>query len=305
MLRLFAGILTQITLPIIIISALGFVMQRRMNFDVPSLNRLVVYVILPSFLLYYLSDATIPLSTVGLTAWFTVVQFVVLIVIGWVLAKLLRMPPETRPVFGLTAAVANSGNYAIPLVGLAFGKEYLLDQAVIVSLHSLLITSLGVYLIAPRNQGWLATFKASVRTPILPAVAIGLLLRATDVHLPALASIPLQILGSAYTPVALFALGAQLAAGDRKAPLRELTLGVTLRLLIAPAVTLAAVAVMGVERGLANMLVITASTPVGVLLAIICTEYRRDAELASAIVFFSTLLSPLSVTAALLVVRLW
>jgi predicted permease len=305
MLHLFTDILTQITLPILAVAGLGYVMQRRMKFDVASFNRLIVYAVLPCFLVHYLSTATIPLSAVSFTAWFTVVQFVFLIALGWTVAVVLRVPADTRPVLGLAAAVSNSGNYAIPLVDLAFGKEYILHQAVIVSLHSVLITSLGVYLIAPRKDGWLAAFRSAMRTPIVPAVALGLLLRAFEVRLPALVSIPVQMVGSAYTPLALFALGAQLANGNRGMLHGALTLGIALRLLIAPAVTWAAVVILGVERGLADMLVVTAGTPAGVLLAIICNEYRANGELASAIVFFSTLLSPIFVTAVLLAMRLW
>jgi predicted permease len=305
MLRLFTDILTQITLPILAVTGLGFVMQRRMKFDVASFNRLIVYAVLACFLVHYLSTATIPLSAVSFTAWFTVAQFVFLIALGWTIAVVLRAPADTRPALGLAAAVSNSGNYAIPLIDLAFGKEYILHQAVIVSLHSVLITSLGIYLIAPRKDGWLAALKSSLRTPIVPAVVLGLSLRAVDVRFPALISIPIQMVGSAYTPLALFALGAQLANGNEGTLNRTLTLGVTLRLLVAPAATWAAVVILAVERGLADMLVITASTPAGVLLAIICNEYRANGELASAIVFFSTLLSPIFVTAALLAMRLW
>ena len=62
---LFLSILFQITLPIVVIAGLGFVLQRWLKFDVATLNRFVVYVILPSFLTYYLSSATIPLSAVA------------------------------------------------------------------------------------------------------------------------------------------------------------------------------------------------------------------------------------------------
>lgn len=305
MLVLFTDILTQITLPIIAVAGVGFLVQRRMKLDVVSFNRAIVYVILPCFLVHYLSTATVSLSAAGFTAWFTVVQFIVLIAVGWALALVLRMPPEIRPVLGLAAAVSNSGNYAIPLVDLAFGREYILHQAVIVSLHSILITSLGVYLIAPKSEGWLAALKSALRTPIIPAVVLGLVLRAAELRLPVLMSVPVQMLGSAYTPLALFALGAQLAAGTRTAPPGALVLGVTLRLVVASALTWAAVVMLGVERGLADMLIVTAGTPAAVLLAIVCAEYRANEELASSIVFVSTLLSPFFVTATLLAVRLW
>lgn len=302
---LFFDIATQITLPIVAVTAFGFFLQRRLALDVGSLNRVTLYAILPCFLIHHLSSATLPITEIGVTAWFTVAQFVVLLVVGWSASALLKMPRDIRPVIGLAAAFPNSGNYAIPLVDLAFGKEYILHQAVIVSLHSILITSLGVILIARGGAGWRGGLRSALRTPIIPAVAVGLALKAMEIRLPATLAIPLQIMGSAYTPVALFALGAQLAATKFAAPRGQLTLAVGLRLLVAPLLTWLAVIALDVPRGLADMLVVTASTPAGVLLAIVCAEYRVGVNLAPATVFLSTVLSPIVVTGFLYAVRSW
>jgi predicted permease len=140
---------------------------------------------------------------------------------------------------------------------------------------------------------------------MIPAVVLGLLLKVIEVRLPPLLAVPLQIMGSAYTPVALFALGAQLAATRFAAPPGPLALAVGIRLLAAPLLTWLAVMALGVPRGLADMLVVTASAPAGVLLAIICTEYHVGAKLAPPTVFLSTVLSPIVVTGFLYAVRSW
>lgn len=256
-------------------------------------------------MLHYLSTATVPLSEVGTIAWFTAAQFVVFIAVGWMLGAALRLPGSTRPIIGLAAAFANSGNYGLPLVQLAFGDQYILHQAVIVSLHSILITSLGVVLISHREQGAVGSLAAAFRTPMIPAVGAGLLIAAFDWRLPGPVATPLQILGSAYTPVALFALGAQLAASRWQASFRALGLGLAVKLLVAPLATWAAVLLLGIHEDIGDLLIVVASAPVGVLLAIICAEYRAHPDLASATVFFSTLLSPLVVTAAIYGTRVW
>lgn len=302
---MFLEIATQITLPIVAISAFGFALQRRLAFDVASLNRLSLYAILPCFLVHHLSSATVPLTEVGLTAWFTVAQFFVLLAIGWGASTALKLSKKIRPVVSLAAAFPNSGNFAIPLVDLAFGREYILHQAVIVSLHSVLITSVGVILLASGADGWRGSLRSALRTPLIPAVAVGLLLKGMEVQLPQMLAVPLQIMGSAYTPVALFALGAQLAATRFDAPRGDLALALGMRLLAAPLLTWLAVLALGVPRGLADMLVVTASVPVGVLLAIVCDEYRVGVNLAPATVFLSTVLSPIVVTAFLYAVRSW
>ena len=60
----------------------------------------------------------------------------------------------------------------------------------------------------------------------------------------------------------------------------------------------------GVEPALTGLLVVASSAPVGILLAIFCTEYKRAPELASAVVLVTTVLSPLTVTGWILAARL-
>ena len=74
--------------------------------------------------------------------------------------------------------------------------------------------------------------------------------------------------------------------------------------MLAPALTWAAAAALCFAPGLTDLLVVTAGTPVGVLLAILCAEYRVRPEIASAAVFASTALSPLFVTTWVLATRL-
>lgn len=302
---LFFRILTEITLPIVVIAAVGFVAQKRLNFHVPTLNQLQVYVILPAFLMHYLSSSKVQLSEVTVTVWFTIIQFLFLIIVGWLIAKLLNLPKSVAPVMGLTAAFANSGNYGLPLVQLAFGEAYILHQAVIVSLHSILITSLGVVLISDTKLNARSALTTTFKTPLIPAVCIGLALNASKVQLPNIAAVPLEVLGSAYTPVALFALGAQLAVSHWQSTFSSLGVGLALKLLIAPGLTYGAVILLGIPETLGDFFIVIASAPVGVLLAIICAEYRSNESLASGVVFFSTLLSPIFVTATIFLTRIY
>jgi predicted permease len=148
------------------------------------------------------------------------------------------------------------------------------------------------------------SLRAAFRTPVIPAVIAGILLKLAGVKLPAPIGLPLQTLGSAYTPVALFALGAQLATSRWRAISLPLGLGLLLRMLVAPAVTWLAVVLLGIDRPVADLLVVISSVPVGVLLAIISLEYETDADLASALVFMSTVLSPITVTLVIFAQRL-
>ena len=302
--QILLDVVVDITLPVVLIAAFGFVMQRRVGFDIGTLNRLLIYVTLPCFLVHSLATAELPLAQVRTTAAFTVVQFFVLLGVGWLVARGAGLSAGTRPVVALSAAFANSGNFGIPVIELAFGPDYVLHQAVITALLGILILIVLPLMLAERRRSLIGNLKEIFATPLIPAVALGLLLNAFDVALPRVVAQPLQVVGSAYVAVALFGLGAQLAASGWAVSGRAVAWGVALRLCGAPVLTTLAVLLLpGLPVALRDLLIVGSCVPVGVLLAIFCAQYGRGAEVASATVVVSTLLSPLVITLAIVLIR--
>jgi len=296
-------VVTGITLPIVAIAALGFVLQTRARFDVRSLNRLLIYATLPCFLVVTLAEAKLPLADVQGVAIFTVVQFFVLLAIGWSAGRLLGLEPKVRAVIALACAFPNSGNFGIPVVELAFGSDYVVHQAVITSTHTVLILAIAPVLFGGQG-GPVGHLKAAFQTPLIPALAVGLLLNGLDVTLPEVIRTPLQTMGDAYVGVALFALGAQLAEDDLQVPIGSAGLAVALRLLLAPLLTGLALLLIEMPATVEALLLVGSAAPVGVLLTIFASEFRGNVQLSSAVVVSSTLLSPLIVTAAVVIARL-
>jgi predicted permease len=298
-------VVSQITLPVVVLAAFGFLLQKRVGYDVQSLNKLLIYATLPAFLLHTLWTAELPLTEVRVTVVFTLAQFAVLAAVGWWSAAALGQPRDVRAIMAFACGFPNSGNYGIPVIELAFGGEAVVHQAVITAVMTIVILVAGPFMFARREGGLRGHLKTAFETPLIPAVALGLTLNALDVPLPHVAGFPLELMGSAYTAVALFALGAQLASGDWPGQaIGRAGLGLGLRLLVAPLLTWAALAVLPLSPLLEAVLLVGACAPVGVLVVIFAGQYRGNAALASAVVMASTVLSPLVVTAAVIVTRL-
>lgn len=303
---LFLDILTKVTLPIIALVALGWLLQPKLKLDVASLNRVQVYVVMPAFLVHFLSAGKQPLSVVWPVVYFGVVQFLILIPVGWLLVLLLRMRRSLGAMMGLGTAYANVGFFGIPVTQLAFGPDYLIHQSVLTALMAVLVCTLGVWLLAPADQGGgLSKLRTAFETPLIPSVGIGLLLRGFEIELPPVVSQPLQFLGSIFTPLALYTLGAGIAAQRiiRFEPGPQFLI-LFLKFLFAPIVSWMICRVMGLPADVTAVLVVAASTPVGVLITIFAAEYKTEAEFISTAVVVSTALSPIFVTAWILAVRL-
>ena len=305
--QLFTDILMNVTLPIVALVGLGFGAQKRLKIDVPSLNRLLAFVVMPAFLVHFLASAYQTIGDLWPTIYFTAIQFVALMALGWFVAKIFRLPAEYAPIFAMATVYANVGNYGLPLVKLAFPESFILHQSVITSMMTMLIVTVGVWMLAPKRDDTtlLGRLKVAFETPVIPAVLVGLALRAAEVRLPSIIGLPLELIGSTFPPLALFALGAQLADTGRTAikPV-PMTLVLVLKLILAPALTWVLALLLGMPDDLTDLYVVAAATPVGILLALFCAEYDRHPKFVSSSVLISTLLSPIFVTGWILLTRM-
>jgi predicted permease len=303
---LFIDILTKVTLPIITLVVLGYLLQPRLKLDVGTLNRVQVYVVMPAFLVHFLSSGTQPLDVIWPVAYFGIVQFLFLIPIGWLTVLLFRQRASLGPMMGLGAAYANVGFFGIPVTQLAFGSEYLIYQSVLTALMPILVCTVGVSLLAPAGQSRLDKLKAVFETPLVPSVVLGLALRGFQVELPTLVSQPMQFLGSIFTPLALYTLGAQVAATKSfRFEAIPQTLMLLIKFLVSPLLSWWICGVMGLPKDVTAVIVVAAATPVGVLIAIFAAEYKTEPEFISTAVVISTVLSPIVVTLWVMVMRIY
>ena len=301
---LFLDILTKVTLPIIGLAVLGYALQSRLKLDIGTLNRIQVYVVMPAFLVHFLATAKQPLSAIWPVLGVGFLLFALLIPIGWLTAVVFRQRDSLGPMMGLGAGYANVGFFGIPVAQLAFGSGSVIYMSVMTAVVAILMCTVGVALLAPASASRLGKLKAAFSTPLMPSVALGLALRGLDVELPPFVSQPMLLLGSIFTPLALYTLGAQIADAKiaRIEPTPQL-LVLALRFLIAPALAWALCWSLDFPREITNVIVVAAATPVGVLLTIFAAEYKTEAEFISTAVVISTALSPLFVTAWVIAVR--
>jgi len=131
-----------------------------------------------------------------------------------------------------------------------------------------------------------------------------LVLKGFEVSLPVAIAMPLQLMGDAFTPLALFLLGAQLTTVTAETARGPLASTAAIKLLAAPAVTWALAVATGFSDAMVAFFVVGTATPTGIMLAIFAAQYRAQPQFVSAIVFFTTVLSALTVTGWIFAMRL-
>jgi predicted permease len=94
----------------------------------------------------------------------------------------------------------------------------------------------------------------------------------------------------------LILLGLELQKVEWTHNLRALSIPVVCRLLVGPVIGLSMAALFGLNNTARKDGIIEAGMPSAVMTTILANEYNLDASLVTAIVFVSTILSPLTLT---------
>jgi malate permease and related proteins len=123
------------------------------------------------------------------------------------------------------------------------------------------------------------------------------------VTLPQVFAVPLKLVSDAFTPMALLLLGVQLAAIEVRVERRPVVLGIILRMIVAPATAWGFAWALGFPPNLIAFFVVSAAVPAAALVAIFAAELNVKPELASMVVFVSTVVSALGVTGWVYAVR--
>ena len=195
--------IVEILFPLFAITALGYVVGRRMKPDLSQANKLNMDVFVPALVFAALANKAFDIS-----AFLPLVVAVSLIVLGsglvaWALARALGMQPKTLvpPIM-----FNNCGNLGLPLAVLTFGETALAPMVVMFMVSNLVHFSFGAWLLDHRVR-LLTVWK--VPSVLATFLGLGVSLNHFEVWPPLL--IAIRMLGEISIPLMLFGLGVRLA----------------------------------------------------------------------------------------------
>ncbi|MFN2126925.1 MAG: AEC family transporter, partial [Anaerolineales bacterium] len=179
--------------------------------------------------------------------------------------------------------------FAFGEAALGYASVYFVTMTIFTYTIGILIASMGTTDIK-------TSFINLLKLPTIYAVVIAFILIYTGWEIPIFLDRTITLLGDASIPSMLVLLGMQLANVRLPGISLPLLLAVSIRLIISPAVALLLTVIFGIF-GPARMALITiAGMPTAVFTTVLSTEYDLNPSFVTAVVFTSTLLSPLSLT---------
>lgn len=342
-LDLFAFALNAI-LPIILLIVFGYFLKRINFLQKPFLtkaNSFVFKALLPCLLFYNVYQ----IESFGTINWsvvlFCSIAIVIIFLIGILIAMVGTKDRKRRGVILQCTFRSNFSIIGIPLAQ-ALGGESASGIASILSAFSiplfniLAVISLTVFVSRNKNDGeeektkaqtdWLKIIKKILTNPLILGVATGLVTLGIRSLIPLNSddspvftiknNIPflyeaIRMISIIASPLALIVLGGLFDFKSVKSMIKEITVGVMARLIIAPTLAIGAAILLSKYTSILSFgivvypsLIALFASPVAVSSAIMAQEMDNDGELAGQYVVWTSILSILTIFTFVVVLRL-
>ncbi len=296
-------VFAQVLLPILVVVAAGFLLQRRLELDLTSVNRLSLYLLSPALIFSVLAQSRIEAAeTVRITAFMTL--FVVLIgIVAWLVALILRFDSIDRAALMLCVMFMNAGNYGLPAAQFAFGREGF-DRAVLFFVvQAILAQTLAIYIAGAghgdRRGGLVRLLKMPQLYAVLAAMAVWAAGIRLDPEGEGLANDlfrGVDLIGDAAVPLLLIVLGLQLAETSRISEGPKVALATVLRLGLSVPLAIGLAYLLNLDELSTKLAIMLSSMPTAVNVTILAIEFDVRPRFVSSVVVVSTAASVLSLT---------
>jgi len=289
-------ILWKVILPVFIIIALGYLLERRLSLDVRPISRVIFYALAPCLVF----SSTARSSVSGADIW-KIVSFALLTALAmglfsWAVTKALRFNQAMQSAFLLTTLFINAGNYGLSVNLFAFGQAGLERAAIFFTVSALLTSTVGVYLASRGQASGLDALRNVFKVPIVYGALAGFAVNLAAITVPEPVAKAVDLVGGASVPLMLLLLGVQLARTSLASELKVIGLATFVRLIVAPAVALVLAAWLGLTGVTRQACITEASMPTAVMSTILATEFEAKPQLVAGVVFVSTLASVITLT---------
>jgi predicted permease len=296
-------------LPVVFLIVVGFVAGRARLVRPESVRDLsnLVFLVLTQALLFR-TMSSVHLERLDMRPVF---QYFVAAALLFFIMLMVYGRNSRASVLALAGIFSNTLMIGVPLIGLAYGEAGQVLLFTLISLHALVLLTMATVVLelqmareqaaasGQKSQLWRTVgqaIRSAVLHPVPLPIIVGLLYAQTGWGLHPVVDKPLQLLGSAFGPIALVLVGitlSQTPIGKNLVPALQLSL---VKTVLHPLLMLAVGWALGL-RGLAlSVMVVAAALPIGANVFLFSQRYRKEEDTVTAAVAVSTLVSMLGIS---------
>lgn len=197
--------------------------------------------------------------------------------------------------------VNNAGLGGQPLSYSMYGEIGALFSSIYLVPHRIFMWSVGVVILDSEKEESHSVFYKLLRNPSIIAVILGIIRSLLQIQLPEFLDRSIATMGSTVSPLAAIMIGSIIASINFRSIYERGVIRYTLiRLILIPFAVMMISKAFHLDETLIGVLTIMSAMPAGATTALLAAQYGLDEELASKIVFVTTLLSIITVPAMML-----
>lgn len=233
------------------------------------------------------------LLTLGIVA---IVNYVVLIGLAYLLPQIFKVNQARRGIFRFMLAFGNVSFIGYPVCDAVFGPKAVFCASVLNIPFNLLIFTIGVSFING-GKAKSAFSPKLILSPCVVASLVAVAIAISRLQVPTPVGQWFHLLGDLTTPCALLIIGSSLS----HIPVRDMfgnrfVYSTTLlRLIVLPLIVGGVLALLGVDPFLSDVAVVLSAMPVATNGIMLCLQYGKDERVMTQGLFFTTLMSVITI----------
>ncbi|MFA7399619.1 MAG: AEC family transporter [Sideroxydans sp.] len=267
---------------------------KRMPDNAPAtLNSFIIHVSLPALTLLYIHQLKFSgdVLLTGLMAWLV---FGLSVGFFWLIGRWLKLSRATTGALILVGGLGNTSFFGLPMVEAFYGQEGLTTAIIADQLGSFFALSvLGITVAGIYSSGRPTATQIIKRIALFPPfISLCIALLLIPIEYADWFSVLLKRLGDTLAPLALLSVGMQLRLGHLAEHKRNLALGLSFKLILAPMmIYLLYVQLIGAHGLSMQVTLFEAAMPPMITAAIVASEHDLDPPLANLMVAMGLILS--------------
>ena len=314
---IFFYILIHNIIPIFFLISLGYILDKKFNFDMHTLSKINFYVYVPGFAFLQTYESKIPKTMIKVALCSFILLFMNYIV-GYFFSKIRKFDTSNKYTFINSLMFFNSGNIGIPLMALVFSsKPFIVNgqtpylelamttQTIIFIIQSTSTNTIGLYNASHGKLSVMDSVKSVLTMPIIYAIPLAFILKVVPYDI---SKIPiwssLVYIKNGMIAFVLIILGAQLSKTPFKFNNKDIYLSNIMRQLVCPLFAYIIIKSLGITGVMAETMFIASGLPTAVNTALIAVECDNNPDYASQIVMSSTLLSSITLVFIVILSRI-
>ena len=268
----------------------------------PEFNKNVSSVMMNVFLCATILNSVInvePTMSNG-EIFYIVVLFLFAMVVAWALgfltAKVLRVPKENQGVILCLVTYMNTAFVGFPIVETVYGAEAVFYASLSGIPFNIMLYSLGTISLCGGTSGVKIPVREMITAPLVVTL-LGAVIFMFRIPFPKVVEDTVDMLAGGTIPMSMLIIGTSLGAIPIKDALSDWRIYVVsfIRLIVSPIVIYFLLSLFVTNEVIVGIITIEAATPAAMVLTVLCIQHDRDDSMASKGIFISTVLSMVTI----------